>query len=460
MTEQALSEGPFHPGTDERREVVEDANFRRVSQIDGLTELLQKQSLFRDADHSQVVAAIGDSDVLLLQPGETLLTPGSQNDTVFLLLSGGLTAHLDSGSPIEAAISIQPGECVGELSAIDGRPVSALVKAAADSLVLRLPANLFWDRLMVIPNVARNLLVVLADRMRRGSTAIIAAQRKQIELDYLLQELDVARKLQTGMLPMRSPMFPERSDVEVAGMMEAASAVGGDLFDAFFVDEQRLFICIGDVSGHGIPAALFMARAVSLMRIAAISIADPATLLERINDQLCSGNDANMFITLFCGFLEIDTGRLVYSNGGHLAPVLWRKGRSGELALPKGTAIGVIPGIGYLRDEAILDEGDILLCFTDGVTEAHAPSGEEFSESRLMSLVEGNSPRALETILGEIRKHVAEFSDHRELADDCTMLAIRRRRQRQRRTDAQAGLTIRPEAFSRAATPPPPAAES
>ena len=426
--EQGLSEEPLRGEADSVHEVLEGADTGRVSPIDRLTELLQEQSLFRDADQSQVIAAIGDAEVLVLQPGDILLTPGSQNDTVYLLLSGGLTAHLDSGSPIEAAITIQPGECVGELSAIDGRPVSALVKAALNSRILRLPANLFWDSLMVIPSVARNLLVVLADRMRRGSTAIIAAQRKQIELNYLLQELDVARQLQTGMLPMRSPMFPERSDVEVAGMMEAASAVGGDLFDAFFVDEQRMFCCIGDVSGHGIPAALFMARAVSLMRIAAISIADPATLLERINDQLCSGNDANMFVTLFCGFLEIDTGRLVYSNGGHLAPVLWRKGRSGELTLPRGTAIGVIPGISYLRDELILDEGEILLCFTDGVTEAHAPSGEEYSESRLMALVEDNALHPLDIVLSEVRKHVAEFSDNRELADDCTMLAIRRQR--------------------------------
>lgn len=428
MTEQALSEETFKPGADNRREVVEGADARRVSPIDGLTDLLQGQSLFRDADLSQVISAIGDSEVLLLQPGEILLTPGSQNDTVYLVLSGGLTAHLDSGSPIEAAISIEPGECVGELSAIDGRPVSALVKAALESRVLRLSGKLFWDRLMVIPSVARNLLVVLAERMRRGSTAIIAAQRKQIELDYLLQELDVARQLQIGMLPMRSPMFPERGDVEVAGMMEAAAAVGGDLFDAFFVDEQRLFFCIGDVSGHGIPAALFMARAVSLMRIAAISIADPATLLERINDQLCSGNDANMFVTIFCGFLEIDTGRLVYSNGGHLAPVLWRNGKSCELALPRGTAIGVMHGISYLRSEVILETGNILLCFTDGVTETHAPSGEEFSESRLMALVESNAPHPLDTLLGQVRKQVAEFSDNPELADDCTMLAIRRQR--------------------------------
>ena len=129
---------------------------------------------------------------------------------------------------------------------------------------------------MAVPGVARNLLIVLSARMRRNTEVMLEGQRRQIELEYLRQELDIARQLQNGMLPMHGRLFPERQDIEIAGMMEAASFIGGDLFDAFFADEQRLFFCIGDVSGHGIPAAMFMARAISLMRIAAMSITRPA----------------------------------------------------------------------------------------------------------------------------------------------------------------------------------------
>ena len=209
-------------------------------------------------------------------------------------------------------------------------------------------------------------------------------------------------------------------------MMEAASAVGGDLFDAFFVDEQRLFFCIGDVSGHGIPAAMFMARTVSLLRIAAFSSDCPAVLLGRVNEQMCAGNDANLFVTLFCGFLQVDSGHIVYSNAGHLAPVLLRNGTSTALELPKGTIIGVLPGIRYRRCEVTLHAGDALLCFTDGVTEAQTVAGEEFAEPRLHELIRSHGLLPLPRMLELVREEVAHFSGTRELADDCTLLALRR----------------------------------
>src|SRR5262249_32446721 len=270
-------------------------------------------------------------------------------------------------------------ECVGELSAIDGKPASALVRAESDARVLTLPPGLFWSRLMPMPAVARNLLASLAERMRRSTDTMLEAQRKRLALEYLQQELEVAHRLQAGMLPLRRPLFPERTDVEVAGIMEPASRVGGDLFDAFFVDEGRLFLCVGDVSGHGVPAALFMARAIGLMRIAAMGTTQPDRLLERINDELCIGNETCMFATLFCGFFEVASGRLAYSNGGHCAPMLVRRDGASRLPLPKGTATGVMPGLRYSAREIVLGRGEMLVCFTDGATEAQNAAAEEFS---------------------------------------------------------------------------------
>lgn len=383
-------------------------------------------SLFKGAEHSAVLDAVGDSEIHVLSPGHTLLKPGEANDKVFLVLSGQLGAYLGDGGPADLAIPIDAGDCLGELSAIDGKPVSALVKVITEARILSLTHDVFWNRLMAVPGVARNLMAVLAERMRRNTEAMLEGQRRQIELEYLRQELDVARQLQLGMLPIRRPLFPDRHDIEVAGMMEAASIIGGDLFDAFFVDEHRLFFAIGDVSGHGIPAAMFMARTVSLMRLAAITINCPAILLSRVNEQLCAGNDANMFVTLFCGFLELDTGRVMYSNGGHLAPLHTRDGVTTNLPIPKGTIIGVLPGITYTRSEIVLNRGDSILCYTDGVTEAQTSQGEEFSESRLIALVGDNAHHPLEAVLSGIRDEVAKFSGERKLADDCTMLAIRR----------------------------------
>jgi sigma-B regulation protein RsbU (phosphoserine phosphatase) len=426
VKKEELSQISFKRGLNRRFKSVAVDLDRRVEVDDRRHQGLAWLSLFKNSNESAVIEAIGDSEILVLEAGATLLRPGEPNESVFLILAGKLGAHLGDSQNPESVIPMVAGDCLGELSAIDGKPVSALVKAVTKSRVLRLSQDVFWNRLMAVPGVARNLLGVLANRMRRNTEVMLDGQRKQIELEYIRQELDVARQLQIGMLPMRRPWFPDRQDLEIAGMMEAASSIGGDLFDAFFVDDQRLFFCIGDVSGHGIPAAMFMARAISLMRIAAFADACPAALLARINEQLCAGNDANMFVTLFCGFLEVATGRIVYSNGGHLAPLHWRDGKMTPLPIPKGTIIGVIPGGKYIQSEVVLNQGDFLLCFTDGVSEAQTAAGEEYSESRLLNVVEAIASHPLESVLSHVRIDVADFSGDSKLADDCTMLAIRK----------------------------------
>lgn len=426
MTSGERHPASFRRGDERRRQANGSDREQRAAVIDRRIGGLEWVLLFRGADQAAVREAIGEAEVLALQVGDILLTPGEANDTIYLILAGQLGACLGNPAAPETVIPLGPGECLGELSAIDGKPVSALVKALTDARVLRLSQDVFWNRLMAVPGVARNLMAVLAERMRRSTQAMLESQRRQIELDYLRQELEVARQLQQGMLPMQRPLFPDRRDLEIAGMMEAASSIGGDLFDAFFVDEQRLFFCIGDVSGHGIPAAMFMARAVSLMRLAAFGVDCPGALLAQINDQLCAGNDANMFITLFCGFLEVDTGRLLFANGGHLAPLQTSGGTVGKLPIPKGTIIGVIPGIAYARSEVVLKPGEALLCYTDGVTEAQTAAGEEFSESRLLDLLVSLAGQPLETVLAAVRREVAEFSGDLHLADDCTLLALRR----------------------------------
>lgn len=382
--------------------------------------------LFRGADEAAVLDILNECDVLVLPPGTPLLKPGAANDAVFVLLSGSLSACLDSDLNPGATIPIAPGECIGEISAIDGKSVTALVVATTKARVLKVPPELFLNRLLTVPGVARNLLIALTERMRRTNDSMMEAQRKQLALQHLHQELEVARQLQASMLPLRSPMFPERKDLEIAAVMEPASEVGGDLFDAFFVDDRHLFICIGDVSGHGIPAALFMARSIGLMRIAAMGTMRPDEVIRKINDQLCSGNDTNLFVTLFCGFLDVSTGRLVYSNGGHCAPILISGGKVSSIPIPKGALVGAIPGLGYSSFEMVLDLEDTLVCYTDGVTEAQPASGEEFSEERLIELLRGKSDQSPEVMVETVRREVTEFTGNNALDDDYTLMAIRR----------------------------------
>lgn len=383
-------------------------------------------ALFRGAEPSAIIDAIEDCEIRVLPAGAVLLRPGETNDAIYVLLSGQLAAYLDNARLPNSGIEIRPGDSVGEMSAIDGKPVSAFVVALTEARVLILPGTLFWSRLGSIPGVTRNLLASLSERMRRGNEVMLEAQRTQLALEHVRRELSIARQLQASMLPVRGRLFPECADIEIAGMMNPASEVGGDFFDAFFVDERQLFFCVGDVSGHGIPAALFMARTIGLIRIAAMGTRDPDRLLEHINEQLCAGNDANMFVTLFCAFLDVTSGRLAYANGGHCAPLVAHRGRASLLPIPKGALVGVMPSRSYAANEAQLEEGVALVCFTDGVLEAESAVGHEFSQERLLSVSAANSDQSVEELVECVQRELATFLGGRPPADDCTVLAVRR----------------------------------
>jgi len=401
-----------------------DRNIIRLR--DATANVVGRPDLFRGVDADAVAEALRDCDVRVLETGAVLLRPGAANDTIFVLLSGELAAYIGSTPTRDVAVTILPGESVGEMSAIDGKPVSALVVATAESRVLCLSGDQFWRRLGLIPGIYRNLLAALSERMRRSNEAMLESQRKRLALEYLDREMRLARELQASMIPARGRLFRERDDIEIAGIMEPASAVGGDFFDAFFVDAHRLFFCVGDVSGHGIPAALLMARTMGLIRIAAMGTRESDRLLERVNDELCAGNDAGVFVTLFCGFLDVDSGRLVHANGGHCAPLIARGGRASELSMAKGSLVGAIPGLRYAATESSLECGDTLICFTDGFVEAESPAGVSFSADRLRSIGASRSRESVEDLVEAMRLELAAFVGDRPREDDCTMLALRR----------------------------------
>ncbi|HEX3097418.1 MAG TPA: SpoIIE family protein phosphatase, partial [Usitatibacter sp.] len=326
----------------------------------------------------------------------------------------------------ETSIEIAPGECFGELSAIDGKPITALVLAVSDVRVLKLDRDTFWNRLMLMRGVGQNLMRTLSERMRRSNEKALAVQRERMELQHLRKELEVARQLQASMLPLQRPLFPGHPEIEACGFMEPTSRVGGDLFDAFFVDSRTLFICIGDVSGHGIAAALFMVRVIGLLRMLAVDAGGPDKILEALNDRLCIGNDANLFVTLFCGFLDVESGRFTYSNGGHCAPMVCGRAGAAMLPLPKGALLGAASGRRYSSLERILDPGEIFLCYTDGVTEAEDDAGIPFSEKACLETLRLGTATPLPALLDSLYECVVAHCGSRLLADDCTMLAVRR----------------------------------
>lgn len=390
--------------------------------------------LFDQAEPGAIREALSDCEVLRLPAGTPLLEPGQANSRVFIPVAGSVVVQLDTRGAPDSEVPIPLGECVGEMSAIDGKPVSALVITRSEARVLSIPQEVFWGRLMTLRGVAANVITLLSGRVRRSTVQALKAQGERLELEHLRKELDLARELQTSMLPLQNPMFPGRDDIEVCGLMEPASRVGGDFFDAFFVEDNVVFLCIGDVSGHGIASAMFMARTIGLLRILAMTQRQPDVLLTELNERLYANNETNLFVTLFCAFLDVNTGQMVYSNGGHCPPVvLSGAGVSHSLPLPKGPLIGVLPGLTFGPMECHLAVGDVLYCYTDGVTEAQDPQGEEFTDRRYMALLEREARSELTQVLERVRREVSAFTSTPFFEDDFTMLAVRRLAPRQAR---------------------------
>jgi sigma-B regulation protein RsbU (phosphoserine phosphatase) len=239
-------------------------------------------------------------------------------------------------------------------------------------------------------------------------------------------ELKIAHDIQMSLLKKVFPPFPQRSDIDLYAVLEPAKEVGGDLYDFGMVTDDLLYVCIADVSDKGVPAALFMAVTTTLLRRAAQQEGvSPAEILKSVNDDLAAENENLLFVTLFCGILNVRTGELRYSNAGHNPPLLVRaKGTVDWLPLPEGLVLGVRPQSTYRTVTVSLFPGDAILLYTDGVTEAMNGDRKLYSEERLLDTMRaeaGNPPRKqVEAILHSVRKHAGGAPQ----SDDVTILAL------------------------------------
>lgn len=267
-----------------------------------------------------------------------------------------------------------------------------------------------------------------------GAHAAVALDRAQLIEAYVAQQrmaetLKLAREIQMSMLPKRFPPFPHRTDFDLYAIIEPAREVGGDFYDFLLLDEDRLGIAIGDVSGKGIPAALFMSITKTLLRVSAGKRYDPAAVLAELNKELCRDNDAGMFVTLFYGVVHLRTGALEYSSGGHNPPyLLSQNGAVTALQQTKGMALGVAEAVLYEAKRIALPAGDGLFLYTDGVTEAMDSAGNLFSEYRLEEVLRRTADRTPRELIQGVMSEVQRFTAGAEQSDDITALAIQLRR--------------------------------
>jgi sigma-B regulation protein RsbU (phosphoserine phosphatase) len=250
--------------------------------------------------------------------------------------------------------------------------------------------------------------------------ALVVAEKERIGA-----ELSVAKNIQASMLPSIFPAFPEREELDIYATMTPAKEVGGDFYDFFLVDDDRLAIVMADVSGKGVPAALFMVIAKTLLKNMAQTGRSPKDVLEKVNNQLCEGNEAEMFVTVWLGILEISTGKLTCTNAGHEYPVIKRAGGDYELIKDKhGFVLAGMEGSRYKEYELHMDPGDRLYLYTDGVAEATNSNNELYGTERMLEALNNNKNVSCEKLLYNIKEDIDSFVKEAPQFDDITMLSL------------------------------------
>ena len=271
---------------------------------------------------------------------------------------------------------------------------------------------------------------ILEQRVEERTREVLELQKVEFDLRAAKQkveyELNIAARIQKSILPSTFPAFPERKEFDLYAVMTPAREVGGDFYDFFFIDDEHLALIIADVAGKGVPAALFMMNSRTVFRSIAKQRKSPAQVLAESNDLLCVGNDTGMFVSAFIAYYHLPSGRLTYSNGGHNPPLLCEdRNICRELDQKHGSALGVMPGIDYGEDVQRLDRGQVLVLYTDGVTEARSPQHGSSDWIGSRNLCAPATLSNLSQMCRRLVKSLEEFQQGHPF-DDITVLALKR----------------------------------
>ena len=273
--------------------------------------------------------------------------------------------------------------------------------------------------IMMILGIA--MLVLIMYRSGKTFLNLIALNDQQNRMEG---ELEIAQTIQNAMLPKVFPPFSDRLDLNIYGMVQPAKEIGGDLYD-FYVRHEKLFFCVGDVSGKGVPASLVMATIRSLFRSTTSHLESPELIAKEINNTMSSENEQNMFVTLFIGVLNLKSGVLEYCNAGHNGPVLTVNGEWQMIEVKPNLPIGIMSGFEYEGQKIQMSYGETLFLYTDGLTEAENMDKDLFGEQRMMNLLSECGGLRSRQMVEKIKGSVESFVGEAQQSDDLTMLAIR-----------------------------------
>lgn len=267
------------------------------------------------------------------------------------------------------------------------------------------------------------LLLFIVWHASKSNKELIETTAKNQRLE---NELQIASTIQDAMLPKVFPPFHDHLDVNIYGLVDPAKEIGGDLYD-FYIRHNKLFFCVGDVSGKGVPAALVMAMTRSLFRSSTAHEEQPEYVMAKMNRAFVDQNSQNMFMTLFLGVLDCKTGELEYCNAGHNAPMIRTKGEWKMVEVLPNLPLGIVPDFEYQAQRTHVDYNDMLFLYTDGLTEAENTEHEQFGEQRMKDGLSdiGDRLAGPREIVAEMKRRVETFVDGAEQSDDLTMLCVR-----------------------------------
>jgi len=390
----------------------------------------------------QVVDALQEISV---KAGERIFKKGDSGTSMYIIVEGQVRVH--DGDVFFNHLN--KGEVFGEMAALDSDVRSASITAEVDSILLRLDQVSLYDLMSDQMEIARAIIHVLCQHLRDRVADLIEDIHHRLALE---NELEIGRKIQASFLPDALPQVP---GWEIAAYFQAARQVAGDFYDAFTLpQEEKIGLVIGDVCDKGVGAALFMTLFRSLIRAASnsdnfmgwknsppaaeagLAESQPTSfdgLFNLKNSVTLTNNyiarthgQTSMFATLFFGLLNPATGSLMYINGGHEAPIIFNSSGVKADLHPTGPAVGLFPGIDFKIQETLLEPGDTLLIFTDGVTEAQNWKKELFTRERLLSLLEQADDLSATALLDCIQDNLTAHTAGTHQFDDITMLAVKR----------------------------------
>ncbi len=385
-------------------------------------------------DYSGKVAAVVDADISLEWLNDVVNESKLYRSTMRLLLTGSYNMLTSERNPLYDAVidrikadngkkgyfTMEDG--AGKKKHVFFTPVGGntdwlLVSILDDSEVfgkLRQVLGLLF--IMALAGLLLIGFIVWRSSRNLERLRIINAEKERISSD-----LRIASRIQQSMLPHSSLHM---DDLDISGSLVPAREVGGDLYD-YFVRDEKLFFCIGDVSGKGVPTAILMASTRSLIRAFSVRENNPAHIMRSVNEAACQGNDDNMFVTLFIGVLDLPTGRLRYCNAGHDAPIVMIDGEWTMLAANPHLPIGLFDDMKYGLQETILPPNSALFLYTDGLTEAINKERKMFGIDRVKEVLRASAATEPKPLLDAISASVHQFVGNAEQSDDLTMLAIR-----------------------------------